>query len=295
MDTPIQPSWPAFHRSPSSTRYPRLSEVMKVHVLNIPIPINVEITRCIKVQDVFHLKVRLNPITSGVELHQNHTKRAVLSWHYFREKYFILHLKSSVLIWLSSDVKPAHNTLIIGWPSREHSALNSNTFWDALNMTEKYQPIWLAKGRGFTCREQFFLQHISINQGYGISTLPPAHWFLKAAQLYDFTQAIPHFHSINLSNVSPVSIKEQLHPLLYFISQSTARPVLSLNHRHPYPRTSAATNPRSCILHASNSKLPEGHMANFKIGHIHSITHIKNEPLHSFTRSANIFKSPINL
>ena len=94
LSTPIQPSWPAFHRSPSSTRYPRLSEVMKVHVSNIPIPINAEITRCIKVQDVFHLKVRLNPITSGVELHQNHTKRAVLSWHYFRE---ILYFASEVL------------------------------------------------------------------------------------------------------------------------------------------------------------------------------------------------------
>ena len=113
----------------------------------------------------------------------------------------------------------------------------------------------------------------------------------QCKQLYDFTQAIPHFHSINLSNVSPVSIMEQLLPLLYFISQSAARPLLSLNHQHSYPMTSAATSPRSCILHASYSKLPEGHMANFKIGHIHSIINTKNEPLHSLSRSANIFKS----
>ena len=51
----------SFYRSPSSTRYPRLSEVMKVHVFDIPIPINAEITRRIKVQDVFHLKASFEP------------------------------------------------------------------------------------------------------------------------------------------------------------------------------------------------------------------------------------------
>ena len=84
---------------------------------------------------------------------------------------------------------------------------------------------------------------------------------------------------------------EQLLPLLYFISQSASRPVLSQNHQHPYLRTSAATNPRSSILLASYFEHPEGLMTNFKMGHFHSIIHMKNKPLHSFTHSANIFKS----
>ena len=61
----------SFYRSPSSTRYRKLCEVMKVHVSNIPIPINAEITRRIKVQDVFHLKASVKPDHSRYQIKTN--------------------------------------------------------------------------------------------------------------------------------------------------------------------------------------------------------------------------------
>ena len=48
----------------------------------------------------------------------------------------------------------------------------------------------------------------------------------RCRRTYNFSQAVPHFHSIKFSYFPLVSIMEQLFPLLYFILQSAPRPVL---------------------------------------------------------------------
>ena len=57
------PQMASFYSFPLSARTHDWAEVMKVHVSNIHIPINAEITKCIKVQDILHLKASFNPIT----------------------------------------------------------------------------------------------------------------------------------------------------------------------------------------------------------------------------------------
>ena len=251
--TPIHPSWPSFHRSPSSTRYPRLSKVMKVNVFDIPIPINAEIVRCIKVQDVFHLKAGFEPNHFRCQVKPNIILNGLRYPSITFVNYFILHLKSSVLISLGSDVKPANNTLRAGWSISEHSALNSNTLLGCHKYDREVSAHLIGKGTMMYLPREFpFTAHVDQSglQNQHLCTLLidslRLHW---CRIIYGSTQAIPQFHCINLFCVPTVCMIEQLLPLFYFISQSDFRSVLFLNHQHPYPRTSAATNQRSFILH----------------------------------------------
>ena len=101
----------SFYRSPSSTRYPRLCEVMKVHVSNIPIPINAEITRRIKVQDVFHLRASVKPNHSRYQIKTNIILKELCYLSFTFTKYFISQLvqcKYWMLGRLSVQIPPIH-------------------------------------------------------------------------------------------------------------------------------------------------------------------------------------------
>ena len=150
-------------------------------------------------------------------------------------KYFILQLKSSILIFLGSDVKPAHNTLITGCTiKKEHNAPNSNTFLLWHKYGREISAHLVGKGsRVYWPREIPFYytsRSISATKSALCTLLIDSLRLHRCRRIYSFTQAILQFHSINLSHFPPGSIMEQSLPLLYFFSQPASRPVLSLNH-----------------------------------------------------------------
>ena len=182
LSTPIQPSWPVFHRSPSSTRYPRLSEVMKIHVFDIPIPINAEMTRCIKGQDFFHLKVILNPIISGVKLKQIYQPSCAiflsLSWNTL----FASEVLCSHFTWFrySAGTQQPHNRLtyqraqcsqpscVTGMPSIWQRSINPSR--------------WQRNKDVFVKGNSFYSTSRSIRATES-TLMYRAHWLLKAAQV----------------------------------------------------------------------------------------------------------------
>ena len=92
--------------------------------------------------------------------------------------YFILHLKSSVLISLDSDVKPANNTLITCCSIREHSAPNSNTLLGCHKYDREVPAQHVGKGKMvFLPREIPFTAHLDQsglrNQHYAPCSLIP--------------------------------------------------------------------------------------------------------------------------
>ena len=105
LSTPIHPSWPAFTGLPHPPDTQDWAEVMKVHVSNILIPSNAEITRCIKVHDVFPSQSQLGPNHFRCQVKPNIIVNELCYLSITFAKYFILHLKSSILISLGSDVK----------------------------------------------------------------------------------------------------------------------------------------------------------------------------------------------